>query len=186
MLYLSQKKLDLLLGQKGLTLSGLARAAGISRQSLYRYFQKEPVFAIPFQKILRVLSVPYPAITEERNLAESILSKAPFRIQKVARALIEFAEKEGGALILFGSRTGGHEDLSRDWDFGLLLPRHNPATERRFKLLRQEITERAFPHRIDLVNLNLAPRWFLETVARSFVCLHGNVTADDLLKGKAA
>jgi transcriptional regulator with XRE-family HTH domain len=117
MLCLGEDKLNTLLASRGMTLSGLARDCGVSRQSIYDMLGKKSVFNSTFVKILSHLGVDYEQLTETHDVA--LLRTMPVRIQKAVMRLISFCEAHQAGLLLFGSRARGKTGIGADWDFGV-------------------------------------------------------------------
>ena len=184
MLYLNSEKLEQILREKKLSLSSLAKGAGVSRQSLYSMFSKNSVFNSTFCKILGYLKVDYQVLTYEMTPSHQIMSKAPTPIKKISLQLIEFCKRYHANLILFGSRAEGKTGVQVDWDFGIFFLKS--VHDREFKLLKVRLTDAAFPYRIDIVNLNEAPAWFLESLQNRSLILHGKEFLGGLLRGRAA
>ncbi len=182
MLYLGEDKINDLLFSRGMTLSGLARDCGVSRQSLYDMFSKKPVFNSTFVKILNHLGVDYDQITESRDNA--LLRTMPMRVQKAVMCLIQFCDAHNAGLILFGSRARGKGGIGPDWDFGVYSQK--PFDQRSFSVLKQKLMDEVFPNRIDIVNLNAAPGWFLESVAGDHIQVHGKYLLAQFVERKAA
>ncbi|MBI2344311.1 MAG: nucleotidyltransferase domain-containing protein [Deltaproteobacteria bacterium] len=171
MLYLDRAKLEEVLRRHGLSLAALARQAGISRQSLYLMFKNQPVFAIPFQRVLDTLHIDYRAITKDMSVGDTMMAVAPIQIHKVTMQLIEFCRHHHADLVLFGSRTRGKMTIQADWDFGVWFRR--TIDDYPLRVLKQQLVDRAFPYRIDVVNLNQAPPWFRKSVDAHHVVLYG-------------
>ena len=170
---LSTHKLNDLLKSRGLNLSQLTKACGISRQSVYSMLRGGAVFNVPFSRILDFLKVSPLKITEEERVEDKILKSAPLKLQKVILKLIEFCKDHKAALLLFGSRVGGKARPGSDWDFGFYF--YEKIPEASFRNLKWRLTEEAFPYGVDLVNLNQAPSWFLESIRNECVVLSGEM-----------
>lgn len=169
MLYLSEDKVNALLSNRGMTLSQLARDCGVSRQSIYDMFGKKSVFNSSFVKILDHLGVGHEQLTETQDSA--LLRTMPMRIQKAVMRLITFCESHQAGLILFGSRARGKGGVGPDWDFGVYS--FKSFDPRAFSVLKQKLMDEVFPNRIDIVNLNVAPSWFLESIVGDYIQVHG-------------
>lgn len=176
MLYLSKKKLEEVLAKRGSSASMLAKECGISRQSIYNMFGKTSVFNTSFEKILKYLNVNLEEITEQRDRVSFLVQKFPNKINKIILELTEFASKNSADLILFGSRASGKMGITSDWDFALYFKRANKDKE--LKKIKQAIVEEAFPYRVDIVNLNNAPEWFLSSISNNIIYLRKEVGND--------
>lgn len=182
MLYLGEDKLNAWLSSRGMTLSQLARDCGVSRQSIYDMFGKKPVFNSTFVKILSHLGVDYDQLTETHD--DVLLRTMPVRIQKAVIRLIQFCDSHLAGLILFGSRVRGKGGIGPDWDFGVYSQR--PVDPRALSVLKQKLMDEVFPNRIDIVNLNVAPSWFLESIAEDYIQVHGKHPFRQFVERKAA
>lgn len=184
---LRREKLQKVLLDKHLKLTAFAKEAGISRQSLYNMFEGTSVLRAPFQKILDYLQLPIEAVLEREEGSNAHFKTMPLRIRQTALELAQFAKEKKAAVVLFGSRArekkGGCQS---DWDFGVFFHHPNKKQENQLRLLKQKCIEVAFPYRIDIVILNRAPDWFLETVAENYICLEGTLSKERLLHQKAA
>lgn len=182
MLYLDEDKLNAALATRGLTLSQLAKDCGISRQSIYDMLSKKPVFNSTFVKILNHLGVDFDQLTESHDVA--VLRTMPMRVQKAVMKLISFCDSHHAGLILFGSRARGKGGASPDWDFGIYSAR--PFDQREFSVLKQRLLDEVFPNRIDVVNLNVAPAWFLESIVSDYIQIHGKQPFSQFSERRAA
>lgn len=182
MLYLDEEKLNAILGARGMTLSQLAQRCGISRQSVYDMFSKKPVFNSTFVKILNHLGVNHDQLSESRD--NVLLRTMPMRVQKAVMRLIQFCDAHNAGLILFGSRARGKSGISPDWDFGVYSSKL--FDQRAFSVLKQKLMDEVFPNRIDIVNLNVAPHWFLESIVSGHIQIHGKHPFAQFVERKAA
>jgi hypothetical protein len=182
MLYLDEDKLSHLLVGRGLTFSQLAKQCGISRQSIYDMLGKKPVFNSSFVKILEQLGVSYDQVTQSRD--DAILHAMPIRIQKAVMALIQFCDVHRAGLILFGSRARGKSGVQADWDFGIYAMK--PFEPRSLSTLKLKLMDDVFPNRIDIVNLNNAPHWFLESIVDDHIQICGQQTFSQFAERQAA
>ncbi|MBI4197331.1 MAG: nucleotidyltransferase domain-containing protein [Deltaproteobacteria bacterium] len=168
---LSRPRLQKLLGERRLTLSKMARECAISRQSLYKMLAGMPIYNTPFLKLIQFLRVEPEEVTEESSVETLFLRMAPLKIQKTALELIQFCKKHQATLLLFGSQARGTKGIGSDWDFGVYF--HKKDANRDLRRLKQNLQDRAFPYRIDVVNLGQAPSWFLEGVRKDRFLLEG-------------
>lgn len=179
---LSREKLQKALSGRNITLTAFAKEAGISRQSLYNMFEGESVLSAPFQKMVDHLQVPIEALLEREEETTTHFKTMPPRIRQIALELAQFAKEKKAVLLLFGSRAKQKKrSVQSDWDFGVFFFHRTRKQENRLKLLKQKWIEVAFPYRIDIVILNHAPDWFLETVAENYICLEGTLNKEQLL-----
>ncbi|MCP5464888.1 MAG: nucleotidyltransferase domain-containing protein [Deltaproteobacteria bacterium] len=170
MLYLDQNNLLEEAKRQGLSLSALAKKAGISRQSLYDMFEKKTVFNTPFQKILNILRVDPQNITRSSFSKVKIYEEAPPSIQNVMRMLLSYCQENKADLYLFGSRARGKKGIRSDWDFAINFKIHKKP--KNFSTFKEQVIESAFPYRIDLICQNDAPEWFLEAIKNEKVKLN--------------
>ena len=184
MLYLSKKGLQEALSKRGIRLSQLAKECGVSRQSLYSMFSKRPVFNTSFTKILHFLGGDYRDLTYERSERSEIMKDAPSRVQRVVLELVRFCEANEAALILFGSRSAGKKGVKADWDFGIFF--EGKVKDQSLPHLKQQLADKAFPYRIDIVCLNQAPDWFLTSIQDNALLLHGSTSLKKIFGELAA
>ncbi|PIR17833.1 MAG: hypothetical protein COV46_02585 [Deltaproteobacteria bacterium CG11_big_fil_rev_8_21_14_0_20_49_13] len=176
MFFLSKKKLNEVISKRGESVSSLAKTCGISRQSIYNMFGKTSVFNTTFEKILKQLCVEPEDITERHDNVSFFVQKFPDKIKKIILKLSEFAAENHADLMLFGSRALGKAGIRSDWDFALYFNKANKDKE--FRKFKQLLMEDAFPYRVDIVNLNNAPEWFLSSVEKNFIYLRREVEHD--------
>lgn len=98
--------------------------------------------------------------------------------------LIQFCDAHNAGLILFGSRARGKGGVNPDWDFGVYSSKL--FDQRAFSVLKQKLMDEVFPNRIDIVNLNVAPSWFLESIANDYIQIHGKHLFTQFVERKAA
>lgn len=152
-------------------LSSLSRLCGVSRQSIYNMLGKVSVFNSVFVKMLTNLGINYKDVTCEKDSVSSLMALAPARVRSVAFKLVDYCKRYGASLLLFGSRVRGRTDVQADWDFGVWFG--GAVRDKELVRLKQELSDEAFPYRVDVVNMNLAPTWFLDSVRESYVVLEG-------------
>ena len=170
---LNADKLHRLLGVRNLNLSQLAREAQVSRQSLYGLLKGQPIYNKPFLKLIRFLQVDAEEITKEIPEEEKLLADAPKKIQILAFHLLSFCKKYHSSLILFGSRVSGRARMGSDWDFGIYFPKPKEKTLKEFQRSKPSWIEGAFPHRVEILNLNESPQWFWDSIRESSLVLFG-------------
>ncbi len=125
-------------------------------------FDKSSVFSSSFEKILAQLDIDYKTITEDRDSIRIILSSFPDKIKKIVIELVKFTNDNSADLILFGSRAAGKTGVRHDWDFAVNF--HKTVQDKKLRLLKQKLQDQSFPYRVDLVNLNIAPTWFKDSI----------------------
>lgn len=177
MILVDKDKLGQLLASRGMSLAQLARGAGISRQSIYDMFQGKSIFTRPFEKIMHELGVDFSELLSQSSRLDDILGEAPDSVRRAALELQRYAERKKATLFLIGSRARGKKDLRADWDFGLYFTGKLPIN---FARTKQRLKDRAFPHRLDIVDLSSAPSWFLQSVADDALHMTGTVPHDEV------
>lgn len=176
---LDRKKLGLELKARGISLSRFAAECGISRQSLYDMFNGGSIFSVPFSKVLSYTGLAFEDLVSKGSKFESIISGAPEGIRKATLYLQKFSEKHNASLFLIGSRARGKRGPRADWDFAIYFS--DKRRRRSLALIKQRMEDIAFPHRIDLVDLNSAPRWFLRSIEHEAISLCGASKVKDIL-----
>lgn len=131
-----------------------------------------PIYNVPFTKVIERLGVEVDEITVKDEEPSSLsLKRAPLKIQKIVLKLREFCAKSGAALLLFGSQATNRAGSGSDWDFGIYFTR--AGVPKNFSSFKQDLIDRAFPYRIDIVVLNEAPPWFWESLVGRSLTLQG-------------
>ncbi|MFH1874136.1 MAG: nucleotidyltransferase domain-containing protein [Pseudomonadota bacterium] len=130
-------------------------------------FSGKSIFSTSFEKVLAELGVDFEEITTKTTDFESIIQDSPPKIKKIALKFEEYAQKNQADLFLIGSRARGKKGIKSDWDFALYF--RLDKRPKGFSLFKQELIDLAFPYRIDLVCLNEAPAWFLNSIATSSI-----------------
>jgi len=171
-LLLDPLKFRNLLHQRKITVSGLAKQCGISRQSIYQLIKGQSAFNVPFRKLMGHLRVNPLSLLKHVDTASDILETAPLKIRKIGHVLIEYCKSRDATLVLFGSKARGHFSSGSDWDLGIWF--HRKSDDRSFRDLKNKILDEAFPHRVDLLNLSRAPEWFLKSIADDYLVVFGN------------
>ena len=172
-----KEKLNQLLLSRGISLAQLAKGAGISRQSLYDMFRGQSIFTRPFEKIVHELGVDFSELLAQSSRLDGILGDAPDAVRRAALELQRYAERKKATLFLIGSRARGKKDFRADWDFGIYFRGKLPTD---FARIKQRLKDRAFPHRLDIVDLSSAPPWFLPSVAEDALHMTGAATHDEV------
>ncbi|MFH0799032.1 MAG: helix-turn-helix domain-containing protein [Pseudomonadota bacterium] len=181
MLRLDRKRLESVLAARGLSLAGLAKACGISRQSIYNMFRGRSVLSAPLEKIIRELRTGLPDIVVEDASEDGVFARAPEKVQDAVVVLKGYALRESADLFLIGSRARRKRGVRSDWDFAIYFPdgrhRHSLAS------VKAKASDAAFPHRIDVVCLNFAPPWFMKSIEASAKRIVGETTTAAIFKG---
>lgn len=184
MLRIDRKKLEPFLSGQNQHLSHLAAACGISRQSLYKMFRGESIFSTPFEKLLNELKVPFEQIVVDDEQLAISLRDAPSQIRTAALTLQHYATQRGADLFLVGSRARGKKGIRADWDFALFFPTQKKPKD--FSSVKIKTEEMAFPYRIDVLCLNDAPEWFLNSISADALRLCGTTDRDIIFQWRAS
>lgn len=177
MLLLSRDKLNKMLKKKGLSLAKFARSCGISRQSLYNMFRGRSVLSAPMEKLLLSLGVGLEDVVKKSVTTTKVLNEAPEQIKKVRLLLENYAKKYDASLFLIGSRARGKKGITSDWDFAFYFPSVKRPDD--YAVTKYRAIDAAFPYRIDVVNLNDAPGWFLQSIEEDSILLFGKIGIRD-------
>ena len=96
----------------------------------------------------------------------------------------ELTLDESVAVILLGSRARGNFKKYSDWDIGITKGEKR-IEGRAFLRLKGRISELAenLPRKVELINLDAAPNWFLDSIDYSLIFLGGNLEAFYYMKG---
>jgi predicted nucleotidyltransferase len=82
------------------------------------------------------------------------------------------------AVILLGSRARGNAKKYSDWDMGVTLGKKQLSTEEYFKIKnRVEDLSDNLPRSVDVINLDVAPSWFLRKIDYDPPLLDGQKSA---------
>jgi hypothetical protein len=134
-----------------------AQRTGLNRNTVHNYLRGRGVFRSEFMRIVSAL---------HRDPLECIVArhdsrfKPEHRIVEIARAVCSVHRESCG--ILFGSRlTPSHHPFA-DWDLGVATAR-GYLSAGKFSRMKDivEDTSEDYPCKIDLVNLDTAPEWFI-------------------------
>jgi len=145
-------------------------------------FRGKSIYAAPFEKIVDELSIQPNDILLSPSLTDEILSAAPDSVQKAALKLQQYTEKHHADLYLIGSRSRGKKGVRADWDFGIYFSSRKSPVD--FSRTKQRISDTAFPHRIDIVDLSSAPSWFLKSVAHDALYITGKTDRNIIFRQK--
>lgn len=173
MVNLDRDKLNKLLKKRGVSLVQFAKNCGISRQSLYNMFHGRSVLSVPMEKLLMSLRVDLEDIVKKTATTAEPLKKAPEQIKRVQLFLEDFAKKHDASLFLIGSRARGKKGITSDWDFAFYFPSVKRPDD--YAMIKYKAIDAAFPYRIDVVNLNDAPEWFLQSIEKDAILLSGKI-----------
>lgn len=180
--HVDQKKFKQRLLERGFrNLAHFSQKTGIHRNTLQNLLSGKNVFAHSFQEVTEQLEVdPLELIVPQTKFG----MKIPYveELAPIVSKLIKMEKKL--AVILIGSRAQKKAKKYSDWDLGVV--RHpKPLSGREYLRLKGMVEEWSedLVRTIDLVNLDQAPRWFLENLKEKIVFLDGNEEAFIYLKG---
>lgn len=169
---LDREKLDQILNNKDMSLAQLAHDCGISRQSIYNMFIGKSFLSAPLEKMLDFLNIDLEDVLERRSSLELILGNAPEKIRNAVLKLQKYAELNKADLFLVGSRARGKRTIRSDWDFVVFFPKNKKV--KGIASFKQKISDIAFPYKIDVVTLNQAPTWFIDSVSNEAIRVTGS------------
>ena len=171
--------LDINLLHKELALHGirsvgsLLRQAGLHRNTLQKYVNHErEIIATPISKIAAALGIDPLRIVQ---VVDEDASHKRFE-KELVRILTPLTTKSPEiCFFLLGSRANGAPKKHSDWDIGLTGGRDQISTED-YLALKSQIEDQSedFPFRVDVINLDAAPDWFLKELDYSPLYLAGN------------
>ena len=180
---LDREKLHKHMKLKGFSsLREFAQSASIHRNTLQPYLKGEAsVFRTSFIEIASALGVDpislvNSAVSEESKGADAI---------ELKRYLTKLSEGDRHvAFVLFGSRAEGRARRFSDWDIGVTRG-SNPLSSSEFLAMKSQLEDLVddFPYVVDLVNLDAAPRWFLEEMSSSPKLFSGNQVSYEYFRG---
>lgn len=155
------------------TLSAFAAAHRLSRATLQSYLRGQTPISTAFYHLAKALRVdPLTLLTLDTK------SKTPpeQEILPIATALCRQVPQL--AVGLFGSRATNRARTYSDWDLGITRGATALATADflRCKRLVDDLAE-DLPRRVDLINLDAAPTWFLEGIHYPPIFLGGTETS---------
>ena len=178
MLIIERQRLEKILNSKGLNLSDLAKECGISRKSLYDMFEGDTIFTTPFKKVLSFLNIEFEEVTKNETSLSPILKEAPANIIKILLQLQTFAKEKNASLFLFGSRARGKKGIRADWDFAIYFM--DKKRVKNFASFKEKLTDKAFPYSIDIVVLNDAPDWFIDSISNEAILIEGKTSMKEI------
>lgn len=150
---------------------------GIHRNTLNYYLSGQDVFSKKIYEIAKALNVN----------AKDLIVPAEIEIKDVEEIkgiVNELSSVPGLAIMLLGSRAKGSAKKYSDWDLGITRG-DKPLTAREYLRLRGIVGELAenLPRKVDVVNLDSAPLWFLESIDYDPLFLGGNKNSYNFFKG---
>lgn len=173
------KKRLLSLGYKNL--SDFAAKNAIHRNTLNDLLNGKSVFSNAFEKVAEKLKIdPMELLVPQSRFSHSIPHID--EIKPVVAALVKKNKKM--TVVLIGSRSRQRGKTFSDWDLGLfsLVSPISATDYLHCKRLAEELSE-DLVRKIDVVNLNQAPLWFLENLKEGCLFLDGDHDSFVYLKG---
>lgn len=168
---LDQATLKTAMQQAGFgTYAELIREAGVHRNTLHHYLSgKRELLPQPLQKLAASLGIE----------VLSLLKHADSNVGD-EKTLIEILKPHSkgfptAAFMLFGSRAKGTASCYSDWDIGI-SGGESAFDVDSYLALKGDLQDATanWPYRVDLVNLDLAPAWFLTQIDYQPRFLTGN------------
>ncbi len=189
---LSLEKLKKSMESQGVkTLNDLAKLSGVHRNTLYPYIRGEkPVYAPPIVQIARALKVDPLTLCDREELS------VDQEIVRISNSLVaSFGCKyDSLVVVLFGSRARGQAKKFSDFDLGVSSGL-NPVSFKDFLSMKDHVENLAddLIYKVDLVNLDNAPDWFLANLLQTdssgnhtgLVFLSGSKDTYHFLRGRA-
>ncbi len=180
--YLDGRKFRDLLTQKGYrSVNDFAFRAGVHRNTLRMYLsQKKSVFSEAFVRMTQVLKTDPMALVFSQssfiNVTAQMLTNAIAEIVKIYPSV---------AFLLLGSRAKGSAKDHSDWDIGITggVEPFKVMDYLKIKSLMEEASTNA-PESVDVVNLDGAPKSFLQGLSYIPIFLGGNVESKGYFLGK--
>ncbi len=167
------------------TLGDYCTRARIHRNTLRNLLAGKNVFSSSFAAIASSLGMdPWDLVIPAADFPSRI--KWIDEIRPIVARLK--SQAPGAAIVLFGSRSakkfGKQASAYSDWDLGL-YSYPTPLAGRVYLKLKGMVEEASenLVRKVDLVNLNQAPHWFLEGIANQIIFLEGDKEAFAYLRG---
>ncbi len=157
------------LHQKGYgSISQLAQALGMHRNTIHHYLAGRGIFPENFEKVMMALGLgPAEILTFKRDTAQAPWAPIAFFVDQL------HAKFPQATFVLFGSRASGKAKTYSDWDIGVFSHEGLAHTVyRKIVASAQDIAEDS-AYLIQLMNLNHADSSFLQEISRHWVFLAG-------------
>ncbi|MBI4125051.1 MAG: nucleotidyltransferase domain-containing protein [Deltaproteobacteria bacterium] len=180
-------KLDVKKFKRSLIQSGyetrfaFAAKNGIHRNTLNDFLRGRSVFLRSFKKMAEGLQIdPLDLLIPESDLKVDLP-----HIDEIKPIVARLAKKNKKmAVVLLGSQAKKKAKKYSDWDLGIFsFPR--PIDGIQYLRLKRQVEEWSedLVRKVDLVNLNQAPLWFLEDLENFVIFLDGHAESFAYLKG---
>lgn len=153
------------------------KKTGIHRNTLNYYLSGHEIFPKKFYKIAEGLGV---------DPKELIAQKAPQidYLNEIKTIIQELSQKPGVAVVLLGSRANGRAKRYSDWDLGVTAGEKKLSGFELLRLKRSvEVLAEDLPRKVEIINLDAAPCWFLESIDYEPVFLGGDANSYHYFKG---
>ncbi len=153
------------------------KKAKLHRNTLNYYLSGKDVFSKKLYDISRTLEIDPIALIAPVEDGVQDVKEIDFIIK-------ELSIDKDVAVLLLGSRARGEAMRFSDWDIGITGGEKNVG-EREYLRLKGRINEIAdnLPRKVDLINLDFAPDWFLEEINYEPVFLGGDEKSFHYFKG---
>lgn len=175
---LNRKKFDKILEEMGYkSYLDFCEKTDIHRNTLNYYLSGRDIFSKKFYEIAEILKVdPIDLIVSPKPDIENI--------DELGTILKELTTISGLAVLLLGSRAKGVNKGYSDWDLGITRG-GKCITGREFLRARGRVSDLAdnLPRKVDLINLDAAPEWFLLSIDYEIVFLAGSFESFQYFKG---
>ncbi len=163
-------------------LSDFSSKSKIHRNTLQGLLAGREIFVSSFLMLAKQL---------QKNPLELLSTKSSLpniqHVDELASILAQLSQKDKNlVIVLLGSRAREKANTYSDWDIGLFrYP--NSLSGREYLRLKREVEtlaeEQNVVRKIDLINLNQAPLWFLKELKNEALLLEGSKQAFLYLKG---
>lgn len=162
---IDRERLSQALKNRSLSLQRALKEAKVSPNAYFTLQRKKEILPKSLVRLSRSLGIPPSVLLADlpdpfRNVPDSV--------REAMERLKRFACTHHGFLVLFGSRVREKRAReSSDWDFGFLGIRPCPLPS--FAAAKGNAQETAWPFKLDFVDLNRAPLWFLKSIEDDIV-----------------
>ncbi len=159
-------------------ISEFAQKNRLNRNVIHAYLRGNSVFTRQFNRIIEALKVdPFHILEQNASVSIRMPSELSACIEELTGRRSELC------FVLLGSRSRGTYNRFSDWDIGVSSVRRN-LNGRDYLILKETFlnVSEDLTEEFDLVNLDCAPSWFLETIGTDITLLSGNNLAFSRLK----
>ncbi len=171
---LSKAHLERVLQERGYSsLAAFCEQTKINRATIYHYMQGRGPLADAYYSLCDQLQVDPLSLLEEEKVSSDV------DVSEI-RAIVEALCKRDCELAvgLFGSRAKGTARRFSDWDLGITRGVGGLGT-REYFVLKQRVDDLSdnLARKVDVINLDAAPLWFLSGINYQPIFLLGNRNA---------